>query len=133
MSFTIESSSMTVTVSLFFLVISLVFLQHVVRWLLLFLSICTDLSHAPSSELSFPIVSVGFSSRDKIVERLVLSIKVLRWSNLNALPVFWGGICNYRDAQFLQTCRNCKRSFLQTCRDWSCIVVWKWLREKLFQ
>ena len=41
-------------------------------------SICTDLSHALSSELSFPIESVGFSSGVKTKKRLVVSNDVLR-------------------------------------------------------
>ena len=61
------------------------------RWLLYLSSICTDLSHAPSSELAFPIDSVGFSSGDKTEKQLVVPIEVLRWSfNLDVLAVFCG-------------------------------------------
>ena len=55
-SFTIESPNITVTGSLFFLGILLDFLWEVARLLLLLSSICIDLSHAPSSELSFPVM-----------------------------------------------------------------------------
>ena len=65
-SFTIESPNITVTGSLFFLGILLDFLWEVVRLLLLLSSPCIDLSHAPSSELSFPVESVGISSGVKI-------------------------------------------------------------------
>ena len=58
-------------------------------WLLLLSSICVDLSHAPSSELSFAIESVGFSSGGKTEKRLVVSIKFLRWSfNVDVLAGF---------------------------------------------
>ena len=61
------------------------------RLSLLLSSICIDLSHAPSSELSFPVESVGFSLGDKIEKRLVVSIEVLRWFfNLDILAVFFG-------------------------------------------
>ena len=61
------------------------------RWLLLLSSICIDLSHALSSELSFPVESVGYSSGDKIEKRLVVLNEVLRCSfNLDLLAGFFG-------------------------------------------
>ena len=89
--FTIESPNIIVTGSLFFLGILLAFLQEVMRWLLLLSSVCIDLSHAPSSELSFPIESVGFSSGDKTEKRFVVSFEVLCWSfDVDVLAGFSG-------------------------------------------
>ena len=71
-SFTIESSNILVTGSLFFLCISLVFFYGKLTMVIYFHQF--HLSHAFSNELSFPVVSDGFSSFDKTEKRLVVWI-----------------------------------------------------------
>ena len=56
---------MAVYESSFFLVIESVYLQEVVRWLLLFSFIWLDFSHTSSGKVFTSIVSVGLSSGDK--------------------------------------------------------------------